>query len=78
MGEWCPAACLPGEEGASGAVDWAGCENVSGGRGGGGEGGCAPFMTGGRAVRAPGRLRGPQEGTDGQGGRGGHMRKGPQ
>lgn len=29
-------------------------------------------MTGGRAVRAPGRLRGPQGGTDGQGGRGTH------
>lgn len=54
-------------------VDWAGWKNASGGLGGGGEGECAPFMTGGRAVRALGRQRRREEGTEWER----HMGKGP-
>lgn len=43
VGEWCPAACRPGEELVGGAGDWAGCKNASGGRGGVGKGGARPL-----------------------------------
>lgn len=43
VGEWCPATGLPRKERATGAVDWAGCKNASGGRGGVGKGGARPL-----------------------------------